>query len=64
MEGDDLWKSITTADETWIYCYDLEMKIQSTEWVEKGQPRANKARTQKSVNKIMVDTLFDYKGML
>lgn len=63
-EGEAWWKTIITADETWVYCYDPEMKQQSTQWVEKGGPPPKKARVQKSAAKAMVITFFDYKGMV
>ncbi|KAG8243628.1 hypothetical protein J6590_040928, partial [Homalodisca vitripennis] len=31
-KGDAWWKNMTTADESWIYCYDHATKQQSTEW--------------------------------
>ncbi len=32
-EGDGWWKTIITADESWIYAYDPATKQQSMEWV-------------------------------
>ncbi len=63
-EDRDWWKSVITADESWVYQYDPAMIIQSTEWVEKNEGRPKKARATKSANKAMVITFFDYKGMV
>lgn len=49
--GDEWWQNIITADESWIYCYDPEMKQQSSQWVDKGGPPPKKARAEKSANK-------------
>ncbi|KAG8274924.1 hypothetical protein J6590_099787, partial [Homalodisca vitripennis] len=38
-EDRDWWKSVITADESWVYQYDPAMKIQSSEWVEKNEGR-------------------------
>ena len=33
-----------TCDESWIYCYDTEIKRQSSQWKYAGSPRPMKAR--------------------
>ncbi len=53
-----------TADESWIHCYDPEMKQYSSKWVEKGAPPPKKTRAAKSVTKAMIITFFDYRGMI
>jgi len=37
-------KNIITGDETWVYRYDVETKMQSSQWIGKGSPRPKKAR--------------------
>jgi len=32
-------KNIITGDETWVYGYDVETKLQSSQWMGKGSPR-------------------------
>ena len=32
-------KNIITGDETWVYGYDVETKMQSSQWMGKGSPR-------------------------
>ena len=41
--GDDnILKNIITGDETWVYWYDVETKVQSSQWVSKTSPRTKK----------------------
>lgn len=35
----DIMKLIIAGDETWVYAYDPETKRQSSEWIERDQPR-------------------------
>jgi hypothetical protein len=32
-------KNIITGEETWVYGYDVETKMQSSLWMGKGSPR-------------------------
>jgi hypothetical protein len=41
-------KRIITGDETWVYGYDVEMKMQSSQRIEKNLPRPKKARHVRS----------------
>jgi len=42
---DDMFtRQIITGDETWVYGYDVETKVQSLQWVGKFSPRPKKAR--------------------
>ena len=34
--------NIITGDETWVYGYGVETKMQSSQWMGKGSPRPNK----------------------
>ena len=36
--NEDFPKNIVTGDETWIYVYDVETKMQSLQWKGKGSP--------------------------
>jgi hypothetical protein len=42
-KDDNFLKRITTSNETWIYGYDVETKIQSSWWAVKNLPRRKKA---------------------
>ncbi|UYV67568.1 hypothetical protein LAZ67_5001242 [Cordylochernes scorpioides] len=37
-------KKIITGGETWVYQYDPETKRQSSQWIERGEPKPKKAR--------------------
>jgi len=40
--NENLLKNIITGDETWVHWYDVETKMQSSQWIGKGSPRPNK----------------------
>ena len=40
--NENFLKNIITGDETWVYGYDIETKIQSSQWIGKGSPRPKK----------------------
>ena len=42
-------KKIITGDETWVYGYDVETKMQSTQWMGSGSSRGG--GTNKQTNK-------------
>ena len=51
-------------DESWIYCYDLETKKQSSQWKHAGSPRSKNARQSKSTCKLLMIPFFDSTGMI
>jgi len=38
-DNENFLKNIITGDEMWVYGYDVETKMQSSQWMEKGFPR-------------------------
>ena len=63
--GDDNFlKNIITGDETWVYRYDVEMKIQSSQWVSKTSLRPKKSRQVHSHVKVMLTLFFDSEGVV
>jgi len=36
--NENFLKNIITGDEMWVYGYDVETKMQSTQWMGKGSP--------------------------
>ena len=46
--------ALVTCEESWIYCYDLETKRQSSQWKHAGSPRPKKARQSKSTHKLLI----------
>ena len=51
-------KNVITGDETWVYGYDVETKVQSSQWMGKLSPRPKKARQSRSNVKVMRFFLF------
>lgn len=57
-------KNIITGDETWVYGYDPETKLQSSQWKTKFSPRPKKARQVRSNVKTMLIVFFDIEGIV
>jgi len=36
--NENFLKNVVTGDETWVYGYDVETKMQSSQWMGKGSP--------------------------
>ncbi|UYV69369.1 hypothetical protein LAZ67_6003342, partial [Cordylochernes scorpioides] len=53
-----------TRDETWVYQHDPETKRQSSQWIERGEPKPKKARLTKSKVKTLLVTSFDINGLV
>ncbi|VVC38893.1 Transposase, type 1 [Cinara cedri] len=63
-ESDEFFlKSIITGDETWVYGYDPETKVQSSQWKTPDSPRPKKARQVQSQVKVML-TVFSTTKVL
>lgn len=63
--GDETFlQRIITGDETWVYGYDIETKVQSSQWIVKGSPRPKKARQSRSNVKVMLTVFFDFHGIV
>ncbi|UYV67064.1 hypothetical protein LAZ67_4003793 [Cordylochernes scorpioides] len=52
-------QKIITGDETWMYQYEPETKRQSSQWIERGEPKPKKARFTKSKVKTLLVIFFD-----
>ena len=63
-EGDSFLDRIITTDETWLWHYDPESKVQSSVWKTPQTPPPKKARVNKSGGKHMFIFFMDRKGML
>lgn len=57
-------KQIITGHETWVYGYDVETKVLSSQWVGKSSPRPKKARQVRSNVKVMLTVFFDFHGVV
>jgi len=51
-------KNVITGDETWVYGYDVETKVQPSQWMGKLSPRPKKARQSCSNVKVMCIVFF------
>jgi hypothetical protein len=63
-DDDNFLKNIITGDETWVYGYDVETKVQSSQWVSKTSPRPKKARHVRSHVKVMLTAFSDSEGVV
>jgi histone-lysine N-methyltransferase SETMAR len=57
-------KTGITGDETWVYRYDLETKVQSSQWRHSSSPRPKKAQRVRSKVKVPLIAFFDYCGIV
>ena len=55
---------IITMDETWVHYWEPEGKRQSSVWTTSGTPPPMKAKTTKSMGKVMYMVFMDNKGIL
>jgi len=56
--------NVITGDESIVYAYDPETKLQSSQWKIPGSPRPTKARMQKSKLKMMLICFSDQEGIV
>jgi len=59
-----LLSNVITGDESIVYAYDPETKLQSSQWKSPGSSRPKKARTQKSKLKMMLICFFGQEGIV
>ena len=63
--GDDNFLNIIIrGDETWVYGYGVETKMQLSQWMGKGSPRPKKAQMSRSKIKVTFVVFFDWKGIV
>jgi hypothetical protein len=57
-KGDyEFLKTTITGDETWVYAYDPETKVQLLQWKHSSSPRPKKAQRVRSKVKILLFSL-------
>jgi histone-lysine N-methyltransferase SETMAR len=56
--------TVITGDEMWVYGYDPETKIQSSQWKHPSSPRPKKAWHVRSNAKVMLTVFFDSNGVV
>jgi len=54
--------NVIMGDETWVYGYDPETRVQSSQWKSPSYPRAKKAHQSRSNIKVMMIVFFDLHG--
>ena len=57
-------KNIITKDEMWIYGYDVETEIETSQWMGKGYPQPKKACMSRSNIKELLIEFFDCKDIV
>jgi len=58
-------KNVITGVETWVYGYDVETKVPSSQWMGKLSPRPKKKACQSLSNvKVMLIVFFYWKGIV
>ena len=60
----ELLSKIITGDESWVYDYDGETKVQSSQWTSKTSPRPKKARHVRSKIKVLLTVFFYASGVV
>jgi hypothetical protein len=50
-------KTVIALDETWVYRYDPETKVQSSQWKHSSSPRPKKAQQVQSKVKVLLSSL-------
>jgi len=56
--------NVIMGDEAWVYVYDPETRVQSSQWKSPSSPRAKKARQTRSNIKVMMIVFFDLDGIV
>jgi len=52
--------NVIMGDETWVYGYDPETMVQSSQWKSPSSPRAKKVRQSRSNIKVIMIVFFDH----
>jgi len=50
--------NVITGDETWVYGYNLEARVQSSQWKSSRSPRAKQVYQSRSKIKVMMSVFF------
>ena len=58
-DDSDLLKKVITADESWLYRYDINTKAQSSQRKRPEKPRSKKARQVRWNVKVLLTVFFD-----
>ena len=61
-DPENCFRRLVTGDETWIYQYDPETKIQSKKWLPCGTAGPRKFRAERTVAKVLATIFWDSRG--
>jgi len=56
--------NVITGDESIVYAYDPDTKLQSSQWKSTGSPRTKKVCMEKSKLKTILICFFDQEGIV
>jgi len=56
--------NVITGDEIWVYGYDPETRVQSSQWKSPSSPCAKKVRQSRSNIKVVMIVFFDLDGIV
>jgi hypothetical protein len=56
--------TVITGHETWVYGYDPETKVQSSQSKHSSSQRPKKAQRVWSKVKVLLTVFFDYRGIV
>ena len=60
----DFLKKVITGDDSWVYVYDLEMKVQLSQLKSHGSLCLKKVQQSRNKVKIMLTVFFDWEGVV
>ena len=60
----DFLKKVITGDDSWVYVYDLEMKVQLSQLKPHGSLCLKKVQQSRNKIKIMLTVFFDWEGVV
>ncbi|UYV84416.1 hypothetical protein LAZ67_X002056 [Cordylochernes scorpioides] len=63
-DNPNLLQRVITGDEAWVYGYDVETKVQSSQWKLPHEPRPKKACQVRSNVKVLLTVFFDCRGVV
>jgi transposase-like protein len=57
-------KTMITGDETWVYGYEPERKMQLSQWKHYSSSRPKRAQWVRSKVKVLLTVFFDYREIV
>jgi hypothetical protein len=60
----NFFQNVITGDESWMYGYDPETSVQSSQWKTPNSPRPKKSHQSKASVKVMLIVFFYLKGIV